>query len=111
MNYYLCAIFTLISAMVSAGFSVEAYFNARKLSKASLTTAKYAVSRSAALVLVAVGLVIWTSKPYLIALATAMILVQLFDGLIGIKVSWFKTIGPLLTALVNAILLLLYLKS
>ncbi|MCH5462784.1 hypothetical protein HC026_11705 [Lactobacillus sp. LC28-10] len=111
MSYYWCAIFTLISAVVSAGFSTEAYFNARALSKDALTTAKYAASRSAALVIVAVGLIIWPLKPYLVALATVMIFVQLFDGLIGIKVSLFKTLGPLLTALVNVILLLLYLKS
>lgn len=111
MTYYLCAIFTLISAAVSFGFSIEAYSSARKKTGSSLTTAKYAVSRSLALLVVSIGLVIFISRPYLTALATAMILVQLFDGLIGLKVSRFKTAGPLLTALVNATLLLLMLKS
>ncbi|GAX03894.1 hypothetical protein IWT140_01528 [Secundilactobacillus pentosiphilus] len=109
MTYYICAIFTLISAAVSFGFSIETYSSAKKKSS-SLTTAKYAVSRSLALLIVSMGLIIFISRPYLTALATAMILVQLFDGLIGLKVSWFKTVGPLLTALVNAILLLLMLK-
>lgn len=107
MSYYLCAGFTLISAAVSFGFSIEAYQSAKKQTESSLTTAKYAVSRSLALLIVAIGLVIFVSRPYLIALATAMTLVQLFDGIIGIKVSLFKTVGPLLTAVVNAILLFL----
>lgn len=105
MSYYFCAIFTLISAAVSFGFSIEAYHSAKKQPNGSLTTAKYAVSRSLALLVVAIGPVIFVSRPALIALATAMILVQLFDGIIGFKVSLFKTIGPLLTAIVNAVLL------
>ncbi|MFC6253614.1 hypothetical protein ACFP1H_03265 [Secundilactobacillus hailunensis] len=109
MTYYLCAIFTLISALVSFGFSIEAYITAKKQPASGLTTAKYAVSRSFAIVIVAIGLVIFISRPYLIGLATIMILIQLFDGLIGLKVSLFKTVGPLLTALVNAILLFLIL--
>lgn len=108
--YYLCAIFTTISAAVSFGFSIEAYSAAKRQSSTSLTTAKYAISRSLALLVVAIGLVFFISHPYLIALATAMTLVQLFDGVIGLKISRFKTIGPLLTALINAILLLLLIK-
>lgn len=110
MIYYLCAIFTTISAAVSFGFSMEAYSAAKRQFSASLTTAKYAISRSLALLIVAIGLVFFVSHPYLIALATAMTLVQLFDGVIGLKISRFKTIGPLLTALINAILLLLLIK-
>ncbi|GAT18457.1 hypothetical protein IWT5_00731 [Secundilactobacillus silagincola] len=110
MTYYLCAIFTLISATVSFGFAIEAYITAKKQPNHSSTTAQYAVSRSLALLIVSIGLVIFASKPYLIALAVAMILVQLFDGLIGLKVSRFKTIGPLLTALVNSVLLLMLIK-
>lgn len=110
MIYYLCAIFTLISAAVSLGFAIEAYITAKKQSNHSSTTAQYAFSRSLALLIVSVGLVIFVSKPYLIALAVTMILVQFFDGLIGLKVSRFKTVGPLLTALVNGVLLLLLIK-
>lgn len=110
MTYYICAFFTLISAAVSFSFAIEAYSSAKKKASDSLITAKYAVSRSLALLIVSIGLIVFISRSYLIALAAAMILVQLFDGLIGLKVSWLKTAGPLLTALVNAILLLLMLK-
>ncbi|GAT18008.1 hypothetical protein [Secundilactobacillus silagei] len=109
MTYYLCAIFTLISAAVSFGFSIDAYVSAKKQPASGLITAKYAVSRSLGILVVAIGLVIFVSRPYLIGLATIMTLIQLFDGLIGFKVSLFKTVGPLLTALVNAILLFLIL--
>lgn len=47
----------------------------------------------------------------MIALSAIMILVQLFDGIIGIKVSTFKTIGPLLTAIGNVILLAMLLVN
>jgi hypothetical protein len=33
----------------------------------------------------------------------------LFDGIIGIKINTFKTVGPILTAIGNAIVLILFL--
>ena len=57
--------------------------------------------------LVAIGLLIVTSCSYLVALSVVMIGVQLFDGIIGIKISPFKTFGPILTAIGNIVVLLL----
>jgi hypothetical protein len=104
-NYYLCAIFTVISYAVSFGFSVEAYLKSRSVKELSLTNAKYAMSRSFSLFLVSIGLLIYVSDHFLIALSLVMIGVQLFDGIIGIKISVFKTIGPILMAAGNAIIL------
>lgn len=109
--YYLCAVFTLISAIVSFGFSIDALAKARVEKGAGLVNAKYAASRSCALLLVATGLLILPSKHALVALAVVMISVQLFDGIIGIKISRFKMIGPIITALCNAALLVLFLKG
>ncbi|MFC6170791.1 hypothetical protein [Loigolactobacillus jiayinensis] len=75
----------------------------------TLTTAKYAMSRSFSLLLAAIGLLVFTAYPYLVALAFIMICIQLFDGIIGIKISTFKTIGPIMTAVGNAVMLVLFL--
>ncbi|KRM58611.1 hypothetical protein [Secundilactobacillus malefermentans] len=103
MAYYLCAAFTLISALVSLGFSIDAYHSAQP--ETALTNAKYALSRSTAIALIMVGLILIKSTPALMVIALIMIIVQLLDGLIGIKISLFKAIGPLVTAIVNAVLL------
>lgn len=111
MYYYLCAIFTLISAAVSFGFSVEAYVQSRQQKDTALNNSKYALSRSLSLFLVAIGLLMWTSVPYLVAISVIMISVQVFDGIIGIKISTFKAVGPLLTAIGNMVLLVLLLVN
>ncbi|MDR0604959.1 MAG: hypothetical protein LBG80_11715 [Bacteroidales bacterium] len=109
MFYYLCAFFTLISSAVSFGFSIEAYLKSKSQKDMTFTNAKYAMSRSFSLFFVAIGLFIFISDSYLIALSIIMIGVQLFDGIIGIKINAFKTIGPILTAIGNIILLILFL--
>lgn len=107
--YYLCAIFTLISAAVSLGFSIDAYLKARSEKGATKINAKYAFSRSLSLFIVASGLLLFVSDTYLIAVSTAMICVQLLDGIIGTKISKFKLFGPILTAICNAVLLAVFL--
>ncbi|WP_164848062.1 hypothetical protein [Lacticaseibacillus hulanensis] len=107
----ICMLVTAISAFVSLGFAIQAYAKARGNQTAALTNAKYALSRSLALVIAACGLLIVRDAGYLIALAVTMTGVQLFDGIIGIKVSWFKTLGPLCTAIANALVLALYLLA
>lgn len=107
--YYLCAIFTVISAAVSFGFSIEAYRKAKTQKDNAFTNAKYAVSRSFSLFIVAIGLLIFTSPEYLVAMSAVMIGVQLLDGIIGMKISTFKSLGPFLTALGNGALLAIFL--
>jgi hypothetical protein len=109
LYYYFCAVFTLISATVSFGFSVEAYIKSKPQKDIALINAKYALVRSLSLFLAAIGLLIFISNPYLITVAGIMISIQLFDGLVGIKISTFKTIGPILTAIGNTVLLILFL--
>lgn len=111
LYYYLCAVVTCISATVSFGFSVDAYLKAKPAKDAALTNAKYAMSRSLSLLIVAIGLFVFISNPYLIAVSAIMIGIQLFDGIIGMKVSTFKTIGPFCTAIGNAVVLILLLMN
>lgn len=107
LSYYLCAIVTLISATVSLGFSIDAVRKSRN--DGAMINARYAFSRSLSLFVVALGLLFIHSNPYLITITLIMIGVQFIDGIVGIKVSRFKTWGPLLTAIGNAIFLGLFL--
>lgn len=107
--YIFLAIITAISSVVSLGFAIQAYSQSNNTGGAAFTNAKYALSRSLALVIAACGLLIMHEPGYLIALAVAMTGVQFFDGIIGLKISAFKTWGPLLTAIFNALFLVLYL--
>ncbi|MDR2793248.1 MAG: hypothetical protein LBB61_06230 [Treponema sp.] len=111
LYYYLCAIFTSISSAVSFGFSIEAYLKSKSRKDIASTNAKYATSRSSLLFLASIGLFIFISNPYLIMLSVIMVGIQLFDGIIGIKINIFKTIGPIFTAVGNAIVLILFLLN
>ncbi|MFD1394073.1 hypothetical protein ACFQ3L_10895 [Lacticaseibacillus jixianensis] len=111
MLYQLCAIITAISTAVSLGFAAQAYWQTRSSQTAAATNARYALSRSAALAIAALGLLVFHSPEYLTALAVAMTFVQLFDGVIGRRISTFKTVGPTLTGVANAIVLALYLMQ
>lgn len=53
MIYYICALYTFISALVSFGFSLDALLKSRKVNGDALINAKYAVSRSLSLLIVA----------------------------------------------------------
>ncbi|OFG48900.1 hypothetical protein BJM56_07545 [Listeria monocytogenes] len=88
---------------------MDTLLKSRKVNGDALINAKYAVSRSLSLLIVALGLFIFKSDAFLVALSLVMIGVQLFDGVIGIKISTFKTVGPLLTTVGNVIMLILFL--
>jgi|GEM_PF-2430959 len=103
--YNVCAAITLISALVSCGFSLQAVTAANRNQNGSLITAQYALSRSVMLAVVAIGLFIFRNDNFLVAMMVIMTGVQFFDGLIGRQVSTFKTVGPMTTAIVNAVAL------
>lgn len=105
MIYYICAVMTFISASVSLGFSLVAY---KQATTESLTNAMYAFSRSFALWIGAVIPFFYHTVAYLYMIAIAMILVQFFDGLIGVKIkNRLKTFGPFVTAAANLVCLIL----
>ncbi|MGX7420637.1 hypothetical protein ACWOFR_17835 [Carnobacterium gallinarum] len=107
MFYSICLIVTIMSAVVSFGFSVRACLGIKEQNETALINAFYALSRSFSILLIALGLVIFPSIVYLIIVSSLMIGIQISDSLIGMKISLFKTIGPLLTALVNSVALVL----
>ena len=97
--FRVCAALTLLSALVSVGFSLAALF---AVGHADLS-AQYAASRSLALplgVAVAIGM---RCRQALGVLALVMTAVQLMDGVIGILAhDPAKTYGPFVLALATA---------
>ncbi|MBC6307973.1 hypothetical protein HCJ66_00270 [Listeria sp. FSL L7-1582] len=105
MIFYFCAAMTFISAAVSFGFSIDAY---RSATTETLSNAMYAVSRSLALLIATTVPFFYHVDAYLCAVAMAMILVQLFDGIIGIRIkNTLKTVGPFCTAFANVVCLII----
>jgi hypothetical protein len=102
--FWTCAGFTLASALVGATFS--------SLSLRMVGTghqheyALYAASRSVALVLTIVFIMLRRSWGGIVALAVAMTIVQLFDSVVGYLLREpGELYGPALFAIINAVLL------
>jgi hypothetical protein len=95
--FWLCAIITGISALVSASFSIAALLGAGN----GDPYAMYAASRSISLLLI-VPIAIWFRSPFALAvIALIMALVQTFDAVIGVRLhDASKTYGPLVFALI-----------
>ena len=99
-RFWICALMTLLSAGVSAGFSWQGLFGPG----GSDSFARYAASRSVALlltVLIAIGV---RSRIAIAFLGMAMTAVQAFDGVIGaLAHDPAKTYGPFAFAVLNAL--------
>jgi hypothetical protein len=99
-RFWSCALMTLLSAGVSAGFSLQGLFGPG----GSDSFARYAASRSVALlltVLIAIGV---RSRMAVAFLGMAMTAVQAFDGVIGaLAHDPAKTYGPFVFAVLNAL--------
>jgi hypothetical protein len=99
-RFWSCALMTLLSAGVSAGFSLDGLLG----SGSSDSFARYAASRSLALLLT-VLIATWARSGVAIAfLGIAMTVVQAFDGVIGgLAHDPSKTYGPFAFAVLNAL--------
>jgi hypothetical protein len=98
--YNCCALVTALSALVSLGFSVAALATEQGRAR---TIALYAAARSLAYAVIAAVPLALRLPLWLQAAAVGMIIVQGADALIGLTLSdRLKTLGPALTALVNA---------
>jgi hypothetical protein len=92
-----CARFTLFSAVVSAGFSL---LSLRMLDGHAY--ALYAASRSVALPLAVAYAISLRSRGAVAALAVAMIVVQLFDAMIGFRLNDpSRAYGPMVFSAIN----------
>jgi hypothetical protein len=99
-RFWSCALVTLLSAGVSTGFSLAGLLG----SGSDDSFARYAASRSVALmltVLIAIGV---RSRMAIAFLGIAMTVVQAFDGVIGaLAHDPSKTYGPFAFAVLNAL--------
>jgi hypothetical protein len=98
---------TLLSAGVSAGFSIVGL-----LDSGGDSFARYAASRSVALLLTVLIAICIRSRVALAILAIAMIGVQAFDGVIGGRAhDPFKTYGPFAFAVINLVVVIWLLRE
>jgi hypothetical protein len=98
LRFWFCATITTISALVSAGFSVVGLLGP----SGGDIFARYAASRSIALLVAALSCMALCWRKGVAAVALAMSLVQGFDGLIGaLAGDPTKTYGPFVFAAVN----------
>ncbi len=99
-RFWICAVMTLLSAGVSAGFSLAGLLGPGR----DDSFARYAASRSVALlvtVLIAIGI---RSRMAIAFLGIAMTIVQVVDGVIGaLAHDPSKTYGPFAFAVINAV--------
>ena len=99
-RFWSCALLTLLSAGVSAGFSIAGLLNPGS----EESFARYAASRSVALLLTALIAIGIRSRMAIAFLGIAMTVVQAFDGVIGaLAHDPSKTYGPFAFAILNAL--------
>ena len=99
---------TLVSAGVSAGFSLAGLFG----SGSGDGFARYAASRSIALLLTVVIAICVRSRMALAVLGIAMTVVQALDSIIGaLAHDPSKTYGPLAFAVLNALMVIWLLRE
>ena len=99
-RFWTCAIVTLLSAGVSAGFSIDGLLD----SAGSDSFALYAASRSVALLLTVLIAMCVRSRVAIAFLGIAMTVVQALDGIIGaLAHDPPKTYGPFAFAVLNAL--------
>jgi hypothetical protein len=111
LPFVFCALVTLISAIISLGFSLAAALDTAALGTAALgtignarTMAFYACARSVALAIASAIPFLTGSTDWLLAMAWSMIIVQGCDALIGLTIhDRMKTFGPAGTALLNLV--------
>jgi len=99
-RFWSCALLTLLSAAVSAGFSLNGLFG----SGHSDSFARYAASRSLALLLTVLIAICVRSYSGIAFLGITATVVQAFDGVIGaLADNPAKTYGPFAFAVLNAL--------
>jgi hypothetical protein len=99
-RFWSCALMTLLSAAVSAGFSLNGLFG----SGHSDAFARYAASRSVALLLTVLIAICVRSYSGIMFLGITTTVMQAFDGVIGaLAHDPAKTYGPFAFAVLNAL--------
>jgi hypothetical protein len=99
-RFWSCALMTLLSAGVSTGFSLAGVLG----QGSDDSFARYAASRSVALLLTVLIAICVRSRMAIVFLGIAMTVVQAFDGVIGaVAHDPAKTYGPFVFAVLNGL--------
>lgn len=99
LPFLACAVVTMVSALVSLGFSVASVPGTTGQTRA---LALYTCARSVAFATIAAVPLLTGSATWLYAVASGMIVLQGCDALIGVTIKdAMKTFGPAGTALAN----------
>ena len=102
--FWACALVAVASAAVSLFFAVDGLRGSRP---DAVTASRYALARSISLFAVALTGLFSASEAFVAAVATAMILVQSLDALVGVGLhDRVKTFGPAIMSLVGLATLL-----
>jgi hypothetical protein len=100
VQFWICALVTLLSAGTSAGFSLAGLAGPDRGDR----YARYAASRSVALLLTVLIAIVVRSSPATVSLGIAMTIVQALDGVIGaLAHDPMRTYGPFALAVINAL--------
>jgi hypothetical protein len=100
VQFWICALVTLLSAGISAGFSLAGLAGPDRGDR----YARYAASRSVALLLTVLIAIVVRSSPAIVFLGIAMTIVQALDGVIGtLARDPMRTYGPFALAVINAL--------
>lgn len=107
-QFWTCAMITLISVTVSVGFSVAGLLGPTGGNE----FARYAASRSIAILLAVLCCFVVHSRAGIAALALLATMMQGFDAVVGcLAHDPAKTYGPLVLAVINAAALVWLLRS
>ncbi|WP_227304942.1 hypothetical protein [Acidisoma cellulosilyticum] len=99
LPFIICSAVTVISALISLGYSVAAVMTTTNQAR---VMALYTCARSTALFLISVYALLNGSAQWLQATATGMIVVQALDAAIGVTIKdTGKTFGPAGVAIAN----------
>jgi hypothetical protein len=100
VQFWTCALITILSAGISAGFSLAALNGPDR----GDGYARYAASRSVALLLTALVAAVVHSSLGVVFVGIAMTIVQALDGVIGtLARDPRRTYGPFALAVINAL--------
>ena len=107
-RFWGCALMTLLSAGVSAGFSLAGLLGSGN----GDSFARYATSRSVALLVTVVIAICIRSRMAVAVLGIAMTVVQAFDAVIGaLAHDPSKTYGPFAFSVLNALVVIRLLRG
>ena len=111
--YHLCAIFSLISAIVYSAYTIAGFRAAKEQPNAdALINSEYRFAVSSVILVVTLVAFFWVNSGYLIAVALLNSLIQLANSIVGHFLQRrIRFWGPFILGIINFILLVMLINS